>query len=499
MKDLTLFDMPGDISNWQVDNFSADNFGKQDARIALENKYISKTEISDSFNRQSVSFQLSKNDCLHKWLKYKEGFSSSLVNSLLKEFKISRNGLVMDPFMGSGTTALVCQMNGINSIGFDILPMSKIAIEAKKNVFKYDVNELSGLLSELKNMECPLEYNKSFDYLSITDGAFPDATAKEIAFYSDWNDKSHYSTETKNLVKLCILNSLETISYTAKDGQYLRWDYRSKKMIEANEDRQNKGKRPIVVRLDKGTLPGLHENLCKELEGVINDIKQIQKTSSQTNAQIDYIEGSVLYELPKLDDNILDGVITSPPYCNRYDYTRTYALELNYLNLSKEDITKLRQTLLSCTVENKSKVEDLSAYYEKLQKHDFYDNVFNIIKNNAALNEVKTLLRERDKKGDINNKGVLRMVDGYFTELAFIFAELYRLCKNGAKVAFVNDNVRYGGEVIPVDFISTELAEQIGFKPLKIITLKQQKGNSSQQMKKFGRVPLRKSITIWEK
>ncbi|MBR4624223.1 MAG: modification methylase, partial [Alphaproteobacteria bacterium] len=142
---------------------------------------------------------------------------------------------------------------------------------------------------------------------------------------------------------------------------------------------------------------------------------------------------------------------------------------------------------------------DLSAYYEKLQKHDFYDNVFNIIKNNAALNEVKTLLRERDKKGDINNKGVLRMVDGYFTELAFIFAELYRLCKNGAKVAFVNDNVRYGGEVIPVDFISTELAEQIGFKPLKIITLKQQKGNSSQQMKKFGRVPLRKSITIWEK
>jgi hypothetical protein len=74
MKDLTLFDMPCDISNWQVDNFSADNFGKQDARIALENKYISKTEISDSFNRQSVSFQLSKNDCLHKWLKYKEVF-----------------------------------------------------------------------------------------------------------------------------------------------------------------------------------------------------------------------------------------------------------------------------------------------------------------------------------------------------------------------------------------------------------------------------------------
>lgn len=66
-------------------------------------------------------------------------------------------------------------------------------------------------------------------------------------------------------------------------------------------------------------------------------------------------------------------------------------------------------------------------------------------------------------------------------------------------MAFVNDNVRYAGEVIPVDFLSTELAEQIGFKPIKIYTLRQLEGNSSQQMAKFGRVALRKSITIWQK
>ena len=91
------------------------------------------------------------------------------------------------------------------------------------------------------------------------------------------------------------------------------------------------------------------------------------------------------------------------------------------------------------------------------------------------------------------------MVNGYFTELTFIFAELYRTCKSGAKVAFVNDNVRYAGEVIPVDYLTTLLAEQIGFKAVKIYTLRQQKGNSSQQMKKYGRIALRKSITIWEK
>ena len=101
--------------------------------------------------------------------------------------------------------------------------------------------------------------------------------------------------------------------------------------------------------------------------------------------------------------------------------------------------------------------------------------------------------------GEINNKGVIPMVEGYFTELTFLFFELFRTCRHSAKVAFVNDNVRYAGEVIPVDFISTAIAEQIGFRPVKIYVLRQQKGNSSQQMKKYGRVALRKSITVWEK
>lgn len=91
------------------------------------------------------------------------------------------------------------------------------------------------------------------------------------------------------------------------------------------------------------------------------------------------------------------------------------------------------------------------------------------------------------------------MVDGYFTELSILFADLYRVCKPGAHLAFVNDNVRYAGEVIPVDYLTTDLAAAMGFQPVKVYTLKQQKGNSSQQMARYGRVALRKSITVWEK
>jgi site-specific DNA-methyltransferase (cytosine-N4-specific) len=470
------------------------------ARLNLEQKLINITEISNDFNRQTVSYQLSKKDCLHRWLKYKEGFSADLVKRLLKEFCTRPGDTILDPFVGSGTTSLVCKMKGINSIGFDILPMSKIAINAKQSVFEYNTEELKQLINEIEKLSVPEHYEKRTRYITITDGAYPNKTEKEITFFTEWNNNSNYSDKAKNLITLCILNSLEKVSYTSKDGQFLRWDYRSKKMCEAAEYRKQKGKMPLVIRLDKSELPVLKQTLLKELKSVFADILSIQQhTKCLLESTIQFVEGSALFELPKFEDNIINGVITSPPYCNRYDYTRTYALELAYLGINNEKIKQLRQDLLSCTVENKPKLEYLKEHYISLGKKNDYDRIMNIVHENDALNEVNKSLSERSENGDINNKGVLRMVNSYFTELTFIYAEIFRLCKSGAKVAFVNDNVRYGGEVIPVDFISTELAEQIGFIPVKVYSLKQQKGNSSQQMAKFGRVSLRKSITIWEK
>lgn len=495
---LTIFDTEVDYGSWEVESFSYEGFAEQKARLALEKKYIKITEISDEFSRQSVSYQLSKKDSLHRWLKYKEGFSSQLVNKLLEQFRIKEGELVLDPFLGSGTTAIVCQMKGINSMGYDILPTSTIAIEAKKNVFNYSLDEIARLIKDIQELVIPENFDGKFNYITITDGAFPEDTEKEVVYISDWLNKSQYSDYVKTLAKLCILNCLEPISYTSKDGQFLGWDYRSKKMKMAAERREAQGKKPMQKK-DKGILPKLKPSLIEEMQAVYNDIKYIQTYSKSTDASINYVHGSVLFELPKQKSDTVSGVITSPPYCNRYDYTRTYGLELNYLGLSSQDVNALRQTLLSCTVENRSKMETLKMFYESIGRLEDYNKVVSILNSNEAFQEIKQALHLRNENGDINNEGVLRMVEGYFTELTFLFFEIFRVCKKGAHVAFVNDNVRYGGEVIPVDFLCTSFAEQIGFKPVKVYTLKQQKGNSSQQMKKYGRVPLRKSITVWEK
>lgn len=498
MSDL-LFDLDDDSINWRVSCFSADNINNQEARLALEEKYWNITEITDKFNRQSVSYQLSKKDRLHRWLKYKEGFSAELVRILLKDFDINVGDTVLDPFMGSGTTALVAIMQGIHSYGFDILPMSRLSIIAKTRVYDYDIKELNLILQEIKNIETPDVYEKRTQYISITKDGYPEQTAKDLAYYSEHFSNSSYSDNAKDLLTLCTLNTLENISYSKKDGQYLRWDCRCPKIVAAINDRKAKGKKPFTVMLNKGHLPSLKEALILEFSNVIEDITSIQQLKHPTPANCHFKEGSALYELPLLPDNTINAVISSPPYCNRYDYTRTYAMELAYLGVNDEGIRNMRQSLLSCTVESKSKIEALKEYYDSLNRQKDFEKIISIVNCNDALNEVSRALNERNAAGEMNNKGVIPMVKGYFTELAFIFAELYRICNHRAHVAFVNDNVRYAGEVIPVDFITTSLAEAIGFTPVVIYTLKQQKGNSSQQMKKYGKVNLRKSITVWRK
>lgn len=484
---------------WKLSNFSAHNYCPDIERINLENKYWAITEVTDKFNRQSVSYQLSKKDCLHRWLKYKEGFSAQLVKMLLNEFGIKKGDLVMDPFMGSGTTALVCCLDGINSIGYDILPMSKLSINAKTSVYDYNIMELQLILDKIKNLQVPDDFDGHTNYVSITKGAYPEAEDKALAFYTEYFDNSNHSEISKNLVKLCILNSLERISYTIKSGQYLSWDHRCPKIIAINQARVATGKRPFVNDNDKGSLPTLKESLIVEFSQMLEDIQDLQTKETEFSATCNYIEGSVLFEITKLESNILDGVITSPPYCNRYDYTRTYGLELAYLGKNDDEIKKLRQALLSCTVESKPKIEVLREHYDKIGRHNDFESIIEKVTSNPVLNEVNSALQARNANGEINNKGVLKMVNGYFTELTFLYAELFRTCKPGAHVAFVNDNVRYAGEVIPVDYLSTSLAESVGFKPVKVYTLRQTKGNSSQQMAKYGRVALRKSITIWKK
>jgi hypothetical protein len=227
------------------------------------------------------------------------------------------------------------------------------------------------------------------------------------------------------------------------------------------------------------------------------DIAAREQSAASETIRIE--QGSCLRILPTTPSRSCQMVITSPPYCNRYDYTRTYALELAYLGIGEGQLKELRQELLSCTVENKSKIEELRQRYQTMGRAETFASAYRAFEREEALQEVLTILDRKGSNRELNNPNVPRMVRNYFLESAVVLFELARIVSPGGRVVMVNDNVQYAGQQVPVDLILCALAEEAGFRTERIWVLERGKGNSSQQMGVHGRTELRKCAYVWRR
>ncbi|MCX7925999.1 MAG: hypothetical protein N2554_09345 [Fimbriimonadales bacterium] len=113
-----------------------------------------------------------------------------------------------------------------------------------------------------------------------------------------------------------------------------------------------------------------------------------------------------------------------------------------------------------------------------------------------VVQEITTILRAR--RAHLNNPRIPDMITAYFVDMERVIQELARVCAENATVYLVVDNVRFEGELLPVDLVLCDLAEQSGFQT-EAIWVARYKGNSSQQMGRYGRVPVRESVLVWRK
>lgn len=462
-------------------------------RKLLYTRLQEKFETANHLNRKVVSFQANKDEPVYRWFKYKEGFSSTLVKYFLNEYA-PKAGKILDPFAGAGTTLFSAQELGWESYGVEILPVGTFVMETREALNNIDIEELRKIA---KNIWVELKKIKNFtnhiNHITITKDAFSDESEIFLNKYLSYCEKIKNS-QIKTILRFAAFSVLEDISYTRKDGQYLRWDYRSKRELPGKP-------------FDIGKIYSFEEAISKKLSQIISDLSPNQSNTlfdlleepKITKAPVKIIEGTCLEELPKFKDSYFDFILTSPPYCNRYDYTRTYALELVYLGCDANKVRELRQSMLSCTVENKEKVDYLRTFYYSNGKQNAFDSIIKVYNSSLAMAEVNLILDELNKLEKLNNSNIARMVKNYFLELCFVIYEMARITKSGGYCVMVNDNVRYGGEEIPVDLILSEFAENFGFNINKIFVLPRGKGNSSQQMGSYGRTETRKCVYLWQK
>jgi DNA modification methylase len=450
-------------------------------------------ETAFNLSRKVVSFQANKTEPVYRWFKYKEGFSSSLVKYFLSGYSM-KPGRILDPFAGVGTTLFAGQELGWESIGIELLPVGVFVMKTREALDKIDREKLktitNKLWTDIENNGC---HSHQIQHVSITKDAFPDETEKFLNKYLGYCSTIE-DGNIQTILRFAALSVLEEISYTRKDGQYLRWDFRSKRQLAGKP-------------FDKGKILSFEEALKNKLTEIVHDLTPRRAVSlfephnigGYKKHPVAIIQGSCLERLPVFEDNYFDFTITSPPYCNRYDYTRTYALELVYLGLDNNEIRNLRQSLLSCTVENKEKLDMMNQFYLSIGKRSVFDKVLNVYRSSNAMSEVNSVLDILNKMEKLNNNNIPRMVKNYFLELCFVIYEIARVTKKEGYCVMINDNVRYGGEELPVDLILSGFAEAFDFCVKKILVLPRGKGNSSQQMGNYGRAEIRKCIYLWQK
>ena len=223
-----------------------------EARDNLHSRFADRIYADPSLSRKLVSYQGNKNVPGLRWLKYKEGFSADLVEGLLSATDATT---LLDPFSGSGTASLTAGSLGIEAMGIDVMPIGNLlalSISAASNgLRREDLLEIAdGLLEALA--EDRYNADLMFPHIPITQHAFPEHTERDLAkareFLAGVSDPSLHTVLT-----LACMSVLEEVSYTRKDGQFLRWDPQSG--------------RDVKPKLHKPFLPTLSEALYRRGSG----------------------------------------------------------------------------------------------------------------------------------------------------------------------------------------------------------------------------------------
>lgn len=188
----------------------------------FEHKFL----MQPSLTRSLVSFQANKKRAAYRWYKYKEAFSASLVEYLFQRYKIVA-GNILDPFAGSGTALFVASALGLNAEGIELLPVGQQLIATKKLL---ESDFLADDIAALKSWSASHPWERSektysLPELRITKGAYPKQTLEAIEKYIGTLQQENERVQA--VLRFALLCVLEAISYTRKDGQYLRWDHRS--------------------------------------------------------------------------------------------------------------------------------------------------------------------------------------------------------------------------------------------------------------------------------
>lgn len=350
----------------------------------------------------------------HTYHTYPAMMIPQIARKLIKNYQpTTGTNLIFDPYMGSGTTLVEAQLQGIKSIGTDLNPLARLMAKAKTTSFDYEkiIATSASLKEKIKCYEPSQSLN--FDHITNVDFWYSKDALAELHFLHMLIKALPLSIQDFYLVALS--ECIREVSYT-RNGEFKRY-------------RMAKEKIPLFK---PATFQLFFNKVTRNTKGLFEFINQ------KSNAITEIYAFNTVHHIPKkiIDNQMVDMVVTSPPYGD----SKTTVAYGQFSRWANEWFRFDKAKIIDKLLMGGKKVSSIHFATTSIKEE---------------LAQIKSIDEKRYQE-------VCYFLDDYFRSICNV-SKTIRL---GGRVCYVVGNRTVKGVQIPLDYFTIETFERNGFQHL---------------------------------
>ena len=382
----------------------------------------------------------------HDWYRFVLSYPPHLVRDYVKRFSLGPGQWVLDPFCGTGTTLVECKKLGIPSIGLEPNPMAHFASVAKVDwtVGGRQLANCAEAVAAAAAKTFARQRVDTFNLPLLAAGNGADASLRRLP-------EEQAQLLLKNSISPLPLHRV-LVLLDSIDARFSGKERHCARLALAKALVQRVGNLKFGPEVGVGKIKEDAPVLAAWLDNMQAMAGDLDGHGSDADARVLQMDARDAGEA--LEPNSIDAVITSPPYPNEKDYTRTVRLESVLLGLirSKKELRALKQRLVRSNTRGVYKADTDD---QEVAKHE-------------AIREISEAIeRRRRELGKTSGFERLypRVTRLYFGGMRRHLASLRHALKHGAKLAYVvGDQASYLRVMIRTGELLADLAQSLGYR-----------------------------------
>jgi DNA modification methylase len=389
---------------------------------------------------------------IHNWYRFVLSFPPHLVRQYIHLFGLGRGDFLFDPFCGTGTTLVEAKKNGIPSSGCDAHPFTAMVSRVKTN-WDLDVSDLR----EISRGVLERTEDESSDFglgpLSLDSRLLRDRPISANGYHLSEDEERLLPAgflSQRPLQRLLILRQ-EIENSAAPLGTPLREFFLVALAHVIANGAGNFAFGPEIYRTKPKPDYDVLGHFARSVDLMITEMAQAQKAGlGDVPVAVVEDDARTLEHSP----GAITAVITSPPYPNEKDYTRTTRVESILLRIltDKAGLRGLKESLLRSNTRN--------VFVDDRDGEE--------VKEFASVQQICRKIEQRrvDLEKDSGfEKLYHKVVAHYFGGMRRHFRALRPKLKRGARLAYVvGDQLSFLMVPIPTARLLAEIAEAEGYK-----------------------------------